>query len=275
MRLKSFLTENLSSEKEIKDFLLYRLHIEDESLFIIHDDLSVTLDEDLDINGNYGTAREVEKFPIVFREIKGDISIANCALKTLEGLPKEINGSVHILNTKISDLKFCPTLLGKNCDLVLLKNTNLTSLEGCPSNIPGSFSISYCHALASLEFGPTTVERTYKVDTNQSLVSIKGLPANVGKDVSIVNNRVLKSLSGISKMLKSCNGTLDVSGNQFNESVIGVLLVKGVKEIRYAFGGAEAEKAFNIIIDCFTNGENALICQNKMIKAGLKDFAKV
>jgi hypothetical protein len=189
----------------------------------------------------------------------------------LIGLP-EVVESLYLINTRIKDLKFAPKVFFG--DLVINNNKNLKSLVGSPVEVPGDFSCCDNHELESLEGGPRTVGKSYKIDTCNTLKTIDGIAEKIGKHLSICNNRKLDNLAGISKKVKSCGGKLDVSGNYFTHSVMGVVVVKGITGLEYKFGG-KASKAFEIIFKCREEGKDPLECQDLLIDAGLQEFAKL
>ena len=268
MRFKEFLTETPTDEASIREFLNKTLGL-DDSDFIINQDKSVSLHTDLNIDPVHG--QSLKRLPVKFKEIDGDVWINNCKLETLIGLP-EVVENLYLINTFVKDLKFAPkTFYG---DLVINNNRNLKSLAGCPTEVPGDFSCCDNHELESLVGGPTTVGKSYKIDTCNSLKSIEGIAETIGKHLSICNNRKLDNLEGINKKVKSCGGKLDVSGNYFTHSIMGVVVVKGITSLEYKFGG-KASKAFDIIFKCRTEGKDALECQDLLIDAGLQDFAKL
>lgn len=268
MRFKEFLTETPTDEASIREFLNDTLGL-DNSDFIINDDKTVSLHTDLNIDPVHG--QTLKRLPVKFKEIDGDVWINNCSLETLIGLP-EVVESLYLINTRIKDLRFAPKVFFG--DLVINNNRNLSSLTGCPAEVPGDFSCCDNHELKSLEGGPKKVGKSYKIDTCNALKSIDGIAETIGKHLSICNNRALDNLEGINKKVKSCGGKLDVSGNYFTHSIMGVVVLKGITSLEYKFGG-KASKAFEIIFKCRDEGKDALECQDLLIDAGLQDFAKL
>ena len=268
MRFKQFLSESPQDESTIREFLTSILKI-DSSDFVINEDKSVSLFNDLNIDAVYG--QSLKRLPIEFKQIDGDVWINNCNLETLIGLPDSVE-NLYLINTRIKDLKYAPTTISG--DLIVNMNRNLVSLKGCPEKVSGDFSCSDNHKIESLVGGPVEVGKSYKVDTCNSLKSIDGIAEQIGKHLSICNNRALNNLQGISKKIKNCGGKLDVSGNYFTHSIMGVVTIKGITGLEYKFGG-KATKAFDIIFKCRNEDKDALECQDLLIDAGLQDFAKI
>lgn len=272
MRFKNFLNENTHDIADVRAFLTDILELEDFD-YEIHGDKTVTLYCDLNIGAS--RTQSLKRLPVKFRYIDGGVWITNCKLETLIGLPDKISGSVNIINTFIKDLKYMPTSLGNDEDgsILLSNNRNLESLEGCAKEIAGEFAVTDCNKLTSLEFGPTKVGRNYKVDTCGSLKSIKGIAKEIGRHLILSNNKELESLEGIHKMVSSVGGNIDTSGSRFKSHILGVLLIKNFKNIKYLFGNAKSIEAFKIILQCRADGLDELDCQEKLCDAGLEDYA--
>lgn len=272
MRFKTFLQENENDINDVRSFLTDVLELEDFD-YEIHDDLSVSLKCDLNIGGT--RTQSLKRLPIKFRHIEGGIWITNCKMETLIGLPEKITGSFNVINTFIKDLKFMPKTLGEGEDgsICLSQNRNLVSLEGCPEEISGEFALSDCNAITSLAHGPKKVGRNYKVDTCDKITAIDGIAREIGNHLILSNNRNLESLKGVHKMISSVGGNIDVSGSRFKSHILGILLVKDFKNIKYVFGNGKAVEAFKIILQCRQDGVDELDCQEKLCDAGLEDYA--
>lgn len=273
MRFKAFLQENENGIDAVRSFLTDTLELEDFD-YEIHDDLSVSLKCDLNIGGT--RTQSLKRLPIKFKFIDGGVWVTNCKLETLIGMPEKITGSFNAINASIKDLKFMPKTLGndgENGSICLSQNRNLVSLEGCPDTIAGEFAVSDCNALSTLEHGPKKVGRNYKVDTCSKITAIDGIAKEIGNHLILSNNRDLESLKGVHKMISSVGGNIDVSGSRFKSHILGILLIKDFKNIKYVFGNGKAVEAFKIILQCREDGVDELDCQEKLCDAGLEDYA--
>lgn len=103
------------------------------------------------------------KLPIKFNFIKGNVTLNNNKLESLQGFPKEIIGNLTI------------------------DSNNFASLEGCPEIIKGDFSVSDCF-LTNLKGGPKIVTGMYCVQENE-LKNLDGLASEIGKDLYIYDQR--------------------------------------------------------------------------------------
>ena len=163
--------------------------------------------------------------------------------------------------------------------------TDLTSLEGAPSHVNGSFNCNgnyltsltgspaeirnnfYCvkNQLTSLEGGPSEVGADFSCSQNNltslkgapslipndficndnSLTSLEGAPSSIGRDFRCARNR-LTSLSMIHKHIKHIGGSISMHQNSIEGCVLGLLLIDGLKGIRITLG--EDEK-FSMVCD--------------------------
>ena len=103
------------------------------------------------------------KLPVRFNFIKGNVTLNDNKLESLQGFPKEIIGNFTI------------------------DSNNLASLEGGPKIIKGDFSASDCF-LTSLKGGPELVTGMYCVQENE-LRNLDGLAPEIGKDLYIYGQR--------------------------------------------------------------------------------------
>ena len=139
------------------------------------------------------------------RIVTGAFNVATNQLTDLVGAPDEVFELVVIENP-LTSLKGCTQKLvsfkASYCDLRSLVggpttlrpnpikghpqyykvdyNRKLTSLEGAPTEVPGSFNASSC-ALENLIGAPEYVGSTFVVSSNP-LKSLEGCPKKVGKD---------------------------------------------------------------------------------------------
>ena len=128
-------------------------------------------------------------------------------------------------------------------------DNKLTSLEGAPSSVGGSFS---CH--------------------NNELTSLEGSPASVG-GYFVCHNNQLTSFEGIHKILKSMNGTFYADNNPLKSHVLGLLLVKGCKEV--GLDNKVVEEVLNRYLPN-TRGSKAVIeAQSELLDLDLEEFAQL
>ena len=146
----------------------------------------------------------------------------------------------------------------------------LTSLKGAPASVGGGFSCSH-NQLTSLEGSPASVGGGFSCDNNQ-LTSLEGAPASVDGYFSCTNNK-LTSLEGIHKILKSMNGTFFAYDNPLKSHVLGLLLVKGCKEV--SLDNKVVQEVLNRYLPNKRGNKALLECQSELLDADLEEFAQL
>ena len=150
------------------------------------------------------------------------------------------------------------------------RDNQLTSLEGAPASVGGYFFCSY-NKLTSLKGAPASVGGDFGCHTNQ-LTSLEGAPASVGGYFNCGNNQ-LTSLEGIHKILKSMNGTFFAYNNPLKSHVLGLLLVKGCKDV--VLDNKVIEEVLNRYLPN-TRGSKAVIeAQSELLDLDLEEFAQL
>ena len=146
----------------------------------------------------------------------------------------------------------------------------LTSLEGAPSSVGGNFGCSY-NKLTSLEGAPSSVGGYFYCYINK-LTSLEGAPASVG-GYFICSYNQLTSLEGIHKILKQMNGTFYAQYNPLKSHVMGLLLVKGCKEV--SLDNKVVQEVLNRYLPN-TRGSKAVIeAQSELLDLDLEDWAQL
>jgi hypothetical protein len=128
-------------------------------------------------------------------------------------------------------------------------NRNLTSLEGAPASVGGDFSCSF----------------------NQ-LTSLEGAPVSVGDNFGCSNNN-LTSLKDIHRQLKKMDGTFYAHDNPLKSNVIGLLLVKGCKEVE--LDNKQVMEIMNRHLKSPFGNKRVLECQSEMLDANLGEWAEL
>lgn len=118
--------------------------------YIINDDLSVSVDEDVYIDDS-----KVSEIPVNFREINGNLRIDNCNFINLKGLPDKLEN-----------------LLIANC-------RNLESLQGCTKEISNNFTLRNS-SVDSLKYGPVHVGGKYHIDLKK-ITNLHYLATQIGE----------------------------------------------------------------------------------------------
>lgn len=134
-----------------------------------------------------------------------------------------------------------------SCD----KDDRLHSLKESPKIINGIFNCSGVR-LHSLEGSPLIVRGNYQADNNE-----------------------LTSLKDIHKQIKEIHGTFSVRHNPIISNILGVLLIKNLEFFDISANHNDKIK-INMIIDHHIQGDrDVLACQEELISAGYKEYAKL
>ena len=144
----------------------------------------------------------------------------------------------------------------------------LTSLEGAPSRVGGHFYCSY-NELTSLEGAPSHVNGAFFCSHNE-LTSLEGAPSHVGGDFDCSINE-LASLKDVYKHIAEIKGEFYASDNPIKSHVLGLLLIKGVTEVR--LDKTEVQDILNRHLGKGRAG--MLMAQEELIEAGLEEFAQL
>ena len=126
-------------------------------------------------------------------------------------------------------------------------SNKLTSLEGAPSHVDGGF---YC--------------------SDNELTSLEGAPSHVGGDFYCSYNK-LTSLKDVYKHITEIKGIFYALKNPINSHVLGLLLIKGVTEVRL-----DNKQVTEILNRHLGKGRaGMLMAQEELIEAGLEEFAQL
>jgi len=147
-------------------------------------------------------------------------------------------------------------------------NNHLTSLEGAPDHVGGHFACVN-NRLTSLEGAPSYVHRGFSCINNQ-LTSLKGAPSYVGGDFYCTNNR-LTSLKDVHRQITEIRGVFACRQNPIKSHVLGLLLIKGITEIRLDRMHVE-----EIVNKHLGKGRAGMLqAQEELIEAGLEEYAQL
>ena len=149
----------------------------------------------------------------------------------------------------------------------------LTSLEGSPKQ----FVDFYCNMnhITSLVGGPEIITETMNCQRNK-LTDLIGAPRSCKDFYATVNNPI-SHLRGVGKdYLQECEN-IYITTEKITSHVLGLLRVKNLDFI-YAFTIANKDdnpKWLAIIDVHLRNGKDIMDCQEELIQAGLKEYAKL
>ena len=150
----------------------------------------------------------------------GDIMIEDSKLFSLKGLPKNIKGGLSISNcSNIRSLEGCPEEVG---GLFSLENLNIRSLAGCPKKVE-SLNISSLRDIETMEGAPTMVSEDLRITYCKNLKTLQGCPDKIEGTLTLKYLQNLTSLDGAPAYV----GNLRITDSEL-ESMKGTLkLVRG------------------------------------------------
>ena len=195
----------------------------------------------------------------IFREYEGgNLDLWNMGITSLIGCPRVIHNTAEVMKELQQQFSGVASLLdGPFVDL----STNfwLTSLEGGPVECY-RFSIEneVGVGLTSLEHAPMIVKGNFKATAN----SITNL-AGIGKDY-----------------LKEVYGIIVLDSNPLESNFLGLMRVKGLVMVKLCSPPGEkltTDKGYaeTIINHYLLKGPDIMECQEELIQAGLKQFARL
>ena len=99
--------------------------------YIINDDLTVDVNDDVDIRGCV-----LSEIPIQFGRVMGSFYCQNNFLKTLKGSPTYVDGAFNCSNNNLTTLEGCPKYIRR---VFNFRENEITSLKGAPNEVQGHF----------------------------------------------------------------------------------------------------------------------------------------
>ena len=174
----------------------------------------------------------------------GDFNCSDTRLTSLKGAPSHVDGYFNCSVNKLTSLAGAPSHVGGG---FYCRGNELTSLEGAPSHIGGAFSCS-----------------------SNELTSLEGVPSRVNGNFNCSNNE-LASLKDVYKHVTEIKGIFYANENPIESHVLGLLLIKGVTEVR--LDSVQVEEILNRHLGKGRAG--MLMAQEELIEAGLEEFAQL
>jgi hypothetical protein len=129
-------------------------------------------------------------------DVDGSVYLSGQRLSKLPLKFGRVTGDFKCYSNQLTSLEGCPTEIGGDFECY---SNQLTSLEGCPTEIGGSFWCYY-NQLTSLEGCPTQIGGSFWCSYNQ-LTSLEGCPKEIGLNFYCYNNK-LTSLEGCPREIR-------------------------------------------------------------------------
>lgn len=198
--------------------------------FTINDDNSVDVDGDLNLDG-----LRHAKLPVNFKSVTGSVSLVGALLKTLEGLPDEINGDFDISSMDLDSVEGFPMKVHGDCHIgktnvkTTLANSRLAHVEGdlliheygsnsfvgLPAYVGGDFIVKDCPEVTSLKGMPKEIGGDCRMPARQ-IKSLNGMTQKIGGKLEIKSPGFVGDITGIGEVGGSIH--LTVRGDAFNFS---------------------------------------------------------
>jgi len=174
----------------------------------------------------------------------GDFYCSHNELTSLEGAPSHVSGNFDCSLNNLTSLEGAP----RHIDVgIYCSHNELTSLEGAPSHVNGNFDCTY-NELTSLEGAPSRVDGNFSCSVNK-----------------------LASLKDVHKHITEIRGKFYALNNPIKSHVLGLLLIKGVTEVR--LNNKQVKEILNRHLGKGRVG--MLMAQEELIEAGLEEFAQL
>ena len=153
---------------------------------------------------------------------------------------------------------------------------NLTSLEGCPKIINGSF---YCSVnnLESLVGGPEKVKASYFCDNNQ-LLSLDEIAFYIGNNLSFEGNPI-ESIAGIHKKITYLGGNGIWIPSSCKNGVLDIFKMNASKLMNFYCGNENVNDIFEKYLELAKSGQltktqATLHCQSELIENNLDEYTE-
>jgi hypothetical protein len=136
-------------------------------------------------------------------DVEGNVDLANKGLRKLPLKFGRVTGNFWCSYNQLTSLEGCPTEIGGS---FWCFDNLLTSLEGCPTEIGGSF-LCYYNQLTSLEGCPTEIGGIF-ICYNNNLTSLKGATEYIEGGVEFMPNDKLPEY--IKQIIRLNDGRYDI-----------------------------------------------------------------
>lgn len=182
----------------------------------------------------------------------------------------DVDGNVRLLHY---DGASVPVKFGKVTGDFICSIGELQSLQNFPTEVDGDCMVDH-NILTSFEGLPQKVGGSMMASGNEGVESIDGLPREIGADLYLEHIPKLTSLHNIHKTVRSVGGKIYLHSTPIQSAILGVLLIRGLKEISGLQGTAN-QKAQEIINAALTGERDVHMTQDALIDAGFADLAEL
>ena len=269
---RSIVTESTDSKfLQDKDAITSWLNKYEIQNFVVHDDFTVT------INGPFAVSQGLTEIPFKIRASKS-IDVTDNKLTRIDWAPEEVDGDFDCWDNEITTLEGGPKRVTGSFDC---DNNKLTNLVGAPEEVGGSFVCSQ-NELQSLKGVPRKVGQYFKA-LGCGLTEIDALPEQVGTNIYLQNNQI-HSAKGVNRLVKTLGtkgqeaktGIINLEHNPIENGLLSLILIKGIKNIKYVHKDAKYKVIDEIITKlnkALESGTDPLDVQDELIDNGLAQYS--
>lgn len=186
----------------------------------------------------------------------------------------DVDGDVRFDNMRMPKFPG-PVKFGTVSGCFIASSSGLTTLRGCPQHVGTSgeyqdYMIDY-NDITTLEGGPSSVGGSFSCTGCENLDSLQHLPEKIGGSVFAQNLPKITSLQGIHKMVRQINGIFDLTGTPIHSHLLGLLMIKGLNSVK--LDNSQVAEIINKHLKL--PERNAHEAQEELIEAGFSAFAKL
>lgn len=138
--------------------------------------------------------------------------------------------------------------------------------------VKNNFNAS-CNDLTTLEGCPTLVGGTFSCSMNARLTSLEHMPKEIGKDCQCAGTGII-SLIGISDYVKHIGGEFYTDFGNIKEGGLGLIMIDSLSGIS-GTANSSITKPFRIIKKYLGRPDDIFECQEELIKAGFEAYAQL
>lgn len=148
----------------------------------------------------------------------------------------------------------------------------LDSLHGCPVFVGENLACSGI-VLKTLQGAPEVVGKSAMFSGN-NIEDLTGCPRHVGRQLDLSRNK-LTSLQNIHKIVDHIGDSIILFGNPIKSHILGLLRINKLQHAIVHSNQGRLAETISIINKHLRGDRNIHTCQEELIEAGLKEFARL
>lgn len=174
----------------------------------------------------------------------------------------------------LTSLEGCPTEIHGHFSC--FSDRSLKDLSGSPEKVSGYFDCSDCKSLTSFKGSPKFIGETFFASYCDSITTLEGITPHINDNLDLSYCTGLTSLKDIHKHCEIINGTIFIPDN-VSSHILGVLKIKGLNRVSFQNPAhKEVQRIVNEYLQEHRDTPQRLYdCQDALIEAGFEDFAQL